>query len=66
MYICICKAITEKDIEKACQKFKSAPEIMKKLSLSSECGSCAKEAFDYINLCLSTHSKVSLKDSGKK
>lgn len=65
MYICLCKAISEKDIERACKTYKSHQEIVKKLGLSTECGACAREAFDKVNSCLHQHQKVSKKNTRK-
>lgn len=40
MYVCICKAITEKQIEEAAQTASSLSEVCKKLGVGSECGLC--------------------------
>lgn len=47
MYICICKAITDKQLEEAQRTSKNFREVCKKLGLGSECGSCVQEAIQY-------------------
>lgn len=44
MYICICKGITDKQVEEAKTQAKSFKDLCKKLGLGSECGTCIKEA----------------------
>jgi len=43
MYICVCKAITEKQIQEAAQTSSTMKEAFKKLGLGSDCGMCVKE-----------------------
>lgn len=40
MYICVCKAITEDDLEKAVRECHSTKEVLSKLGVGSECGVC--------------------------
>jgi len=47
MYICICRGISDKQIEEAKKTTKSFNELCKSLGLGSECGSCLKEAMQY-------------------
>lgn len=44
MYICICKGITEKQVEEASLTSSSITEVCKKLGVGSECGVCLSEA----------------------
>ncbi len=42
MYVCICRAVTEKDIQNETQKGSiSVGEICKKLGCATQCGKCA-------------------------
>jgi bacterioferritin-associated ferredoxin len=51
MYICICHAITEKDIDQAvCKGGQSLRDLRKELNLGTECGLCA----DAARQCLSS------------
>ena len=43
MYICVCKAITEKQVEEATKNSASLNEACKKLGVGSECGICLQE-----------------------
>ena len=43
MYICICKGITEKQIEEASLATNSISEACKKLGVGSECGVCLSD-----------------------
>ena len=43
MYLCVCKAITDKQIEEATKTTKSIGEVCKKLGVGSECGVCLSE-----------------------
>lgn len=44
MYICICKGITEKQVEEATLTTSSITEVCKKLGVGSECGVCLSDA----------------------
>lgn len=46
MYICICKAITDKQLEEAQKSAKTFSEVCRQLGLGSECGSCITEAME--------------------
>ncbi len=42
MYVCICNAITDKEIRQAvCQGSKCLNSLQKKLPVGTECGSCS-------------------------
>lgn len=58
MYICICNAITEKQLEEAKKTAKTFNEICRQLGLGSDCGSCIAEALDEYK-----KSKVTQKES---
>jgi bacterioferritin-associated ferredoxin len=61
MYVCICKAITDKQLEDAQKSCKSMREICNNLGLGSECGACIQDAVDFVN-----KSKNNLKSNQKK
>ncbi|MBD65563.1 MAG: (2Fe-2S)-binding protein [Halobacteriovoraceae bacterium] len=46
MYVCICKAITDKQIEEATKTSANFNEACKKLGLGSECGVCLQDAIN--------------------
>ncbi|HTH39329.1 MAG TPA: (2Fe-2S)-binding protein [Rhodocyclaceae bacterium] len=42
MYVCVCKALTEKDVHSAvAEGCSSVKELKRRLGLGSECGRCA-------------------------
>lgn len=43
MYVCICKGITEKQVEEASLTSSSIIEVCKKLGVGSECGVCLSD-----------------------
>lgn len=49
MYVCICKAITDKQLEEAQKSATSLRELYQNLGLGSECGACIQEAVQLIN-----------------
>lgn len=49
MYICLCKGITDQDIKDAIKTTSNQQEVIKKLGLASDCGSCFAEALNIIN-----------------
>lgn len=49
MYICLCKGITDQDIREAMKTSKNKKEILKKLGIASDCGSCLNEALNIFN-----------------
>ena len=55
MYVCVCKAITEKQVEEATRTSASINEACKKLGVGSECGVCLMDAIN------SYHSKQKTK-----
>ena len=46
MYVCICKGITQKQVEEAIavRKGQSAKNIMRALGVGSDCGTCLEDA----------------------
>ena len=48
MYVCICKGITQKQLEEAvgARKGQSARDVMKALGLGSDCGTCVEDAVE--------------------
>ena len=46
MYVCICKGITQKQLEEAiaARKGQSAKNIMRALGVGSDCGTCIEDA----------------------
>lgn len=50
MYVCVCKAISEDDLKNQLKK-KRCPtaELLKKMGIASDCGSCASRAQEVVN-----------------
>ncbi len=46
MYVCICKGITQKQLEDAVasRKGQAAKDVMRALGLGSDCGTCVEDA----------------------
>ena len=42
MYVCICKGITQKDIQNAVEEGASLRDIRKTMGVATECGSCGQ------------------------
>ncbi len=61
MYICICKAITEKQLEDAQKSAMSLREICNNLGLGSECGACVQDAVQMIKKTKNTQKSESKK-----
>jgi bacterioferritin-associated ferredoxin len=57
MYICICKAITDKQLEEAQKSAKTFAEICRQLGLGSECGACISEAMEEVKKNISQKSE---------
>jgi bacterioferritin-associated ferredoxin len=52
MYICICRAITEKDIQKAASQGVSSLAMLSELTLlGKHCGCCTEEADRVLTQC---------------
>jgi len=52
MYICICNAVTEKDIQKAVSKGACSIAMLSELTrLGKECGCCTEEAHRVMQQC---------------
>ena len=48
MYICICKAITDKQLEDAHKAGKTFKEACRMLGVGSECGTCLTDAWEIL------------------
>ncbi|MCT4642112.1 MAG: (2Fe-2S)-binding protein [Bacteriovoracaceae bacterium] len=48
MYVCICKGISEKDIERAMITHQNTKDILKSLGVGSDCGTCMIDAIESI------------------
>lgn len=59
MYVCICKAITDKQLEDAKKSSQSLREVCQNLGLGSECGACIQEAVQMIQKTKSNSKKES-------
>ncbi len=46
MYVCICKGISEKDIEDAMITHQNTKDILKILGVGSDCGTCLIDAIE--------------------
>ena len=50
MYVCICNAVTEKQIRRAArQGAQSLPELRDRLGVASNCGTCAGQAMEILD-----------------
>jgi len=56
MYVCVCKAVTDREIKKAAKRgATSLTELREQLGVASCCGSCASHAQELINDVHYTH-----------
>ena len=64
MYVCICKGITEKQIQEAITSRNSnnPKEILKALGVGSDCGTCVEDAVNSL-LEHSARAPIEMKDS---
>jgi bacterioferritin-associated ferredoxin len=64
MYVCICKGITEKQIQDAVNSRNSnnPKEILKALGVGSDCGTCVEDAVSTL-LEQNAHAPFEMKDS---
>ena len=64
MYVCICKGITEKQIQEAVTSRSSnnPKEILKALGVGSDCGTCVEDAVKTL-LDQNSHAPFEMKDS---
>jgi bacterioferritin-associated ferredoxin len=67
MYVCICKGITEKQIQEAVTSRSSnnPKEILKALGVGSDCGTCVEDAVKTL-LEHNARSPFEMKDSSNK
>ena len=50
MYVCICNAVTDKQIRRAArQGARSLPELRDRLGVAANCGSCAVQAMELLD-----------------
>mgnify|MGYP002624047347 CR=1 FL=1 len=45
MYVCVCKAITDKSFEEALEQGNSYEDVCQKLGVGYDCGICLQEAY---------------------
>ncbi len=56
MYVCICNAITEKQIRRVARSgARNLWDLQKELGVASNCGSCKEAAMDILREDASTH-----------
>ena len=48
MYVCLCKGITDKDVQKACRRNDRGQDVCKRLGVGAECGLCIESALKII------------------
>ncbi len=67
MYVCICKGITEKQIQEAItsRNSKNPKEILKSLGVGTDCGTCVEDAVKTL-LEQNARSPYEMKDSSNK
>ncbi len=66
MYVCICKAITDKQIEEAQKMGKSMNDICRTLGLGTDCGSCIQDAMQVVQKAHQTKNPQENSKSYKK
>ncbi len=53
MYVCVCHAVTEKDIHRAtCEGIVSVSQLSKKTGLGTQCGTCLAQGEVVMKSCL--------------
>lgn len=64
MYVCICKGITEKQVQEAVtSRISNNPkEILKSLGIGSDCGTCVEDAVKTL-IDQQAHAPFEMKDS---
>jgi bacterioferritin-associated ferredoxin len=53
MYLCLCKGLTESDVQRVCQKVESNPDMLaSSLGLDDEncCGRCARNIEEFLSV----------------
>lgn len=67
MYVCVCKGITDKQIQEAVtsRKTNNAKEILKSLGVGSDCGTCVEDAVKAL-IDQSSKSPLEMKDTPNK
>lgn len=64
MYVCVCKAVTEKHIDEAVRKgLSTLRHLREELGVTSECGRCANCARDCLRAALVTPTAARPDDS---
>lgn len=60
MYVCICKGITQKQLEEAVnsRKGQSAKDVLKLLGIGSDCGTCVEDAAEQMLQSSNNHPQV--------
>lgn len=59
MYVCICNAVTEKDIQTETQKNNSSvSKVCKKLGCATQCGKCASHVREVHSSAISSQSET--------
>ncbi len=67
MYVCICKGITEKQIQEAVgsRRTNNPKEVLKALGVGSDCGTCVEDAVKTL-IEYDARSPYEMKDSSNK
>lgn len=60
MYVCICKGISDKDIENAMITHQNTKDILKALGVGTDCGQCL---IDAIGIIKENHKTISVSKS---
>jgi len=62
MYVCVCHAVTDKDIRKAVDRgARSLFDVQNELPIGSCCGRCEETAQSVVNECLSSRRERALR-----
>lgn len=67
MYVCICKGITDKQIQDAVTSRNSnnPKEVLKALGVGSDCGTCVEDAVKYL-MDSNARAPIEMKDPSNK
>jgi bacterioferritin-associated ferredoxin len=67
MYVCICKGITEKQIQEAVtsRANNNPKEVLRALGVGSDCGTCVEDAVKTL-IDQSSHTPMEMKDASNK
>ena len=66
MYVCICNAVTESDVQDAVrQGVRSMRELATETGCSQNCGRCARTASEVLGVALESHPRLAIVSSSQ-